>query len=110
MAQRQRQRVVGADAIVIVAEIGVADSTTGNLDDDLVGPRRDGIERDLDQWFALPGHHPSDWCCDIEFPAVLTFVNMIVFAPRAFLDFGQISGGLYGVNKYRNADYRNKYS
>ena len=44
VAERERQRMVGPHAVVVVAEVGVADAAAGDRDDDLAGTRR-GRER-----------------------------------------------------------------
>jgi hypothetical protein len=70
MAQRQRQRLVGAHAVVVVAQVGVAHATAGDLDDHLAGARP-GFEVAPLQGRAGGGHDPavgsnrhrvSSWC------------------------------------------------
>ncbi len=58
VAQRQRQRVVGAHAVVEVAQIGVADAAAGNRNRDLAGPRR-GIEGGAHERRVGRAHQPA---------------------------------------------------
>ena len=58
VAERQRQRVVGPHAVVVVAEVGVADAAAGDGDHDFAGARlrakRRALERRIDR-----GHQPA---------------------------------------------------
>jgi hypothetical protein len=61
MPERQRQRVLGAHAIVIVAQIGVADPATGDFDKDFIGARLANFEFHRHHRLARARHHPTNW-------------------------------------------------
>jgi hypothetical protein len=61
MPERQRQRVLGAHAIVIVAQIGVADPATGDFDKDFIGARLANFEFHRHHRLACARHHPTNW-------------------------------------------------
>src|SRR5215472_17678454 len=56
VTKRERQIVLGADAVVVIAEVGMADAAAGNLDD-FVRCRWRSIKFSGNQRFALAGHH-----------------------------------------------------
>ena len=58
VAERQRQRRVGAHAVVVVAEVGVAHAAAGNLDGDFARAGR-RVERRADERCAGGGHEPA---------------------------------------------------
>jgi hypothetical protein len=57
-AERERQRLVGAHAVVVVAEIGVADAAAGDLHDHLAGAGF-GAKRGALELRARGGHQPA---------------------------------------------------
>ncbi len=59
MAQRQRQLVLGADAVVVVAEVRVANAASGDLDQNLVRTEGRRLEFLFDKGFALAPHQPA---------------------------------------------------
>ena len=61
MPERQRQFVLGAHAVVIVAKIGVADATAGDFDQHFVGGERADVEFHRHKRLARAGHHPPNW-------------------------------------------------
>ena len=58
---------MGAHAIVVEAEIRVADATAGDFDDDL-SSARDGFKIRRHQWFARSVHQPT-YCFHRRAPA-----------------------------------------
>ena len=61
MAERQRQFVLGADAVVIVAEIGMADPAAGDFDQDFVWCQGTDFEFHRHKGLARARHHPANW-------------------------------------------------
>ena len=61
MAKRQRQFMLGADAVVIIAKIGVANPAAGDFDQDFVGGERADFEFHRNKRLACARHHPADW-------------------------------------------------
>ena len=60
VTKRERQIVLGADTVIVIAEVGVADAAAGDLDDDFVGAGRADVEFHRDHRFARGGHHPPN--------------------------------------------------
>ena len=60
VAEAERQLVLGAHAVVVVAEVGVADAAAGDFDQHFVGARRADVEFHRDHRFARGGHHPTN--------------------------------------------------
>ncbi len=59
MTEREGQRVVEADAVIVVAEIGVADTAPRHLDGGLARGKRPRIEARAHQRRVDPCHHPA---------------------------------------------------
>jgi hypothetical protein len=62
VAERKRQNVIGAHAVVKIAEVGVADAAAGDLDHHLRGLRRERVERGFEHRRFRRRHHPA--VCD----------------------------------------------
>ena len=58
VSQRQRQGVVGPNAVVEITEVGVTDAATGDVDDDFAGARLRAKRRAL-QRRIYRGHQPA---------------------------------------------------
>ena len=59
VTERERQRMGGADSVVEIPQIGVANAASGDLHHDLTGLRREWIERLLDERGVDGGHQPA---------------------------------------------------
>ena len=95
VAERQRQRMVGAHAVVEIAEIGVADAASGDCDDDLARAGLRG-ERFSAERRVHRRHHPAvslNSLCHGAFSALSLRGGPV--APRAAPVFGNL------VRKYR---------
>jgi hypothetical protein len=53
--------MIGANAVIVISEIGVTDATASHFDNDLICLQRRRIERSLDERLALSRHHPANW-------------------------------------------------
>ena len=61
MPERERQFMLGAHAIVIIAKIGMADPAAGDFDQDFIGARGTDFEFHRDKRLACARHHPTNW-------------------------------------------------
>src|SRR5579872_3711684 len=52
--------MLGAHTIVIIAKVSMADTASGNFDDDFIGGRPGYFEFHRDQRFAAARHHPAN--------------------------------------------------
>jgi hypothetical protein len=63
MPERQRQIVLGTHPVVEIAEIGMTDAASCDLDQDFVRTGGEITELDLNQGFAPARHHPANRFC-----------------------------------------------
>ena len=112
VTERERQRLVGAHAVVVVAEVGVADAAAGDLDHHLVGGQLADLELGADHRPTRLHHHPAiRFGAHLPTPSVYVRVNFDRFdwrldrvLPVAALDAKLKQAGRRAVDQSQQID------
>src|SRR5579863_563622 len=80
VSEGQRQFMFGADPVVVVTEIGVANAASGNFDDHLARSGR-RIELGADERSARARHQPSDRSIHCLSPCTVSMLKIVTALP-----------------------------